>query len=767
MMFKRKLIERYILTSILPYFGLSLLLLLVALFAQQGVRFIDLIDLSDVSWLVAAKIPILLVPGILIFSIPAATIIGIIIGLSRMGGDSELIALRSAGIGNGKLLAVPLTLGLVLSLLLLYINFVITPQAARQIRQIVTQAGLAKLQSPVEPRTFYADMPGKVLFVRDGDKKEGKWERVFIHWQTQDNNVRLVTARAGRIDTLGEQTELVLSDAEIISLPKHPSNPGVDGNDKVTTERSSNLRMMDERLEAGRRTLLRNFDELKLEPEEMGLSELLQKIRSTPEAPEKKKYAFVFQRRLALCLAPFVFSLLGGAIGLKTKRGGRGMGMLLATISLVSYYLITVGGENLWKSGFLPILPSAWLANVLAVFFGFFLLLIRTNTLTINFTALKKGRRSSSKKASSPPTRLGFVWGITDRYILSALFWSFLSAFILLLAIFMVFTLFDLLRFIAGKNTTAWLIIRYLFFITPYASLILAPMALLVSTLATYAIMARRSEAIAWWAGGQSVYRLAVPGVLFAIALSMGIWLVQEGPLPQSNRIQNRLRAQIKGGTTLMATPAGRQWLASPDQRRIYTYFYNESSERLGELVVFEFDAEGVYLNNVITGDGVEWNEDGQMLIQGARVFSRSGGVITTSTVTHYSIKENKNIFKPALNSPAEMSFKQLSDYLKRLRLRGAGDFSSSLVALERKRADPAAPIILALIGIPLAFAYGKRNAVLALCVAVLIAITFWGSISAFHLLGVREVLPPYISAWSPAAIFGAVGVYLFTRAKT
>src|SRR5918997_5552678 len=99
-MIKRKLFERYILTSILPYFGLSLLLLTVALFAQQAVRFIDLIDLSDTSWPVAAKIPILLLPSILIFSIPAATIVGVIIGLARMGGDSELSAIRSAGVGD-------------------------------------------------------------------------------------------------------------------------------------------------------------------------------------------------------------------------------------------------------------------------------------------------------------------------------------------------------------------------------------------------------------------------------------------------------------------------------------------------------------------------------------------------------------------------------------------------------------------------------------------------------------------------------------------
>jgi lipopolysaccharide export LptBFGC system permease protein LptF len=216
-----------------------------------------------------------------------------------------------------------------------------------------------------------------------------------------------------------------------------------------------------------------------------------------------------------------------------------------------------------------------------------------------------------------------------------------------------------------------------------------------------------------------------------------------------------------------MVTDSGRQWLASPDQRRIYTYFFNVSTERISELMVFEFDSEGIYLNNVIVGERVDWNEAGGISIHGAKVFNKSGGVITTSAVDSYSIKEDRSIFKPTLTPPAEMSFKQLSEHLKRSRFLDSGDYSSALVALERKRADPITPIILALIGIPLAFAYGKRNAVVALCVAVIIGISFWGSISVFHLMGIREVLPSTISAWSPGAIFGAIGIYLFTRAKT
>ena len=51
---------------------------------------------------------------------------------------------------------------------------------------------------------------------------------------------------------------------------------------------------------------------------------------------------------------------------------------------------------------------------------------------------------------------------------------------------------------------------------------------MLISVLVTYALLARRHEAIAWWASGQSVYRLMLPGFFFAFAIALGSWLVQE-----------------------------------------------------------------------------------------------------------------------------------------------------------------------------------------------------------------------------------------------
>ena len=52
---------------------------------------------------------------------------------------------------------------------------------------------------------------------------------------------------------------------------------------------------------------------------------------------------------------------------------------------------------------------------------------------------------------------------------------------------------------------------------------------------------------------------------------------MQEGPLPQANRIQTSYEAN-KGNPTIMVMTPG-QWLASTDQRG-FTRFLNVSTER-------------------------------------------------------------------------------------------------------------------------------------------------------------------------------------------
>ena len=244
-----RLIERYITWAVLPYLSLSLLLLTAILFAQQAGRFGELLVEARVPPAMIADLAISLLPNVLVFTLPMGLLTGILIGFSRMGSDSELVAMRSAGVGTWQILRPVLLIGALLTIPSLYVNLEMSPDAARALRHVATRAALYKLDSPVEPRSFsvigardsrLAETPVYVIYVRDGDRQRGQWEKVFLHTQMKDGSIRIVTARSGRIDSAGEQSELVLSDVALTTLPEVKAW----GQGEYATERLDHLRII-------------------------------------------------------------------------------------------------------------------------------------------------------------------------------------------------------------------------------------------------------------------------------------------------------------------------------------------------------------------------------------------------------------------------------------------------------------------------------------------------------------------------------------------
>ncbi|HVF50540.1 MAG TPA: LptF/LptG family permease, partial [Pyrinomonadaceae bacterium] len=696
--------------------------------------------------------------------------------------DSELVAMRAAGVGTGRIVAPVVLLGAFVTLLTLYVGMELAPEAAHGLRQSTIRAALYRLESPVEPRTFNTEMPGKVIYVREGDQESGQWGKVFIYWPEGNGSVRLVTARSGRIDTSGEHSELVLSDASVTTLSERGVVGGGQGSEpleplraaQVTSERSTQLRLRDDRLNAGRETLLKRLQGRDLEPDEMDWRELLRRSRSAPEEKARRTALFNLHKKLALCSAPLVFAFFGALIGLRMRRGGRGLGMLLSLASMIAYYLIALAGEYLARVGIVPMQVGAWLATSTALLLSLWLFYLNTHN-TMGWRRFGKAGTAAPKRFPAVSRgrlrtlRRTLFAGLLDRTALRSLFGNFSIAYLSLVSIFLIFTLFELLRFIAVSGVGGAVVARYLLFLLPLATVALAPMSVLVSVLVVYALMARRSEAIAWWACGQSIYRLTLPCIVFAACIGLGLWTVQEKLLPEANHMQNELRTRIRGRMSQTTTSKGRQWLATLDGRTLYSYEFAEKTNGLRAPVVYGFDADGVHLERVSTGEEGNWNESGTLVLKNGSILELGqGGAsgLRKAESVEVGRTEPPEAFKPVLNTPAEMDIKRLSNYINSLKRRGES-VSTLLVALERKRADPFSPVVMALIGVPLALAFGRRSAIASLCAAIAVGLTFWGSTSGFQQLGNYGLLSARIAVWSPLAIFAAIGVYLLFRART
>lgn len=238
--------------------------------------------------------------------------------------------------------------------------------------------------------------------------------------------------------------------------------------------------------------------------------------------------------------------------------------------------------------------------------------------------------------------------------------------------------------------------------------------------------------------------------------------------MPYANVRQDALRAQIRTGAAKATTQAGRLWLASAETGRIYSYEYDGTSDYLDKVSVYEFDPDGIHLRRIIRGEQAFWTTDGRMVLEDIEDVKLEGQSAGQSRAHDLELEraDTADMFKPWADKPSQLSAKELSAYIRAIRRRGEG-VSSLMVALQRKYAEPWSVLVMALIGIPLALAFGRRSAVAALSSAVAVGLTFWGVTSGSQQLGTYGLLPPAVAAWAPVVIFAAAGTYLLARART
>lgn len=751
--------------AVVPYALLSLVLLTAVLFAQQADRFADPFLDARIPLLAVLEIELYLMPSVLLFTMPMAILAGTVIGFSRMGSDSELVALRAAGVGTWNLLRSVLLISLCLAGLMAWVATTLTPRSVRALKQAALSAALYKLNSPVDARVFNTEIPGSTIYVRDEDKVNGQWGRIFIYSQDRNGRVNILTARTGRIDLSSQHSEIVLSDTVAVDMPVQTSERAA----QISLNHSAQLRRELSLLTLRRNDLFNTMQGGALVPEELSWPALVKRAREAGGV-DGVRASIVMHRRIVLSAAPVLLALLGAGLGLRVKRGGRGFGMLLSVIAMTFYYLLSLAGEQMVRGGHLRPIIGMWLATSLVLVLGV-LLIFTSERPGFNWLRKRQAAKKGEPKRGSVSSRFGrglrgSFLRLLDTNLLRGLLASFATVFIALLALVYIFTLFDVWRITANKSVGSGIVIRYLVSLLPLISISIAPACMLIASLATYALAVKRSEAVAWWAAGQSIYRLALPGLVFAAAVAAGVWFVQERIMPRANQRQDALKAQLRAGAAKTEEPLGRQWLTTATGHTIYAYEYDEETAALVNPQIYQFDPENVHVQRILIGKIGAWGADGKLRIEAVDEVDAVSARVSHHDYVDLAESVPPELFKPSLVKSSYLNYEQLKSYVSQIKQQGVTS-ANLTVALARKRAEPYGSLVMALVGIPLAFSFGRRGAFTALASAIGISLVFLGMVSGFQQLGANGFLPPAVAAWAPVSIFGVLGLYLLSRSRT
>src|SRR5579884_4192932 len=96
------ILARYIFKEIVSSALLGTVLFTFILFLRKVPQLFDLLVRRTAPGKVVLYLFALTLPGTLAFSIPMGVLVGILIGLGRMSGDGEVIAMRAAGIPSRR-----------------------------------------------------------------------------------------------------------------------------------------------------------------------------------------------------------------------------------------------------------------------------------------------------------------------------------------------------------------------------------------------------------------------------------------------------------------------------------------------------------------------------------------------------------------------------------------------------------------------------------------------------------------------------------------
>ncbi|MDC8000484.1 LptF/LptG family permease [Aequorivita todarodis] len=134
---------------------------------------------------------------------------------------------------------------------------------------------------------------------------------------------------------------------------------------------------------------------------------------------------------------------------------------------------------------------------------------------------------------------------ILDRYILVTFLKTFVSVFIILMFIFVLQTIWLYISELAGKDLDVWIILKFLWYVSPRLIPLVLPLTILVTSLMVFGSFAEKYEFAAMKSTGISLQRAMGSVIGFIVILSITAFFFANNVIPYSEYKWQNLRRNI------------------------------------------------------------------------------------------------------------------------------------------------------------------------------------------------------------------------------
>ena len=391
-----KNLERYVFGAFLSSFLLAFLVLSFVLTIGLMVQIVSYI-LQGVPMDLVGRFALVSFPETMQWTVPIALLVSSILVFSRLSADSEIAAMRACGVNLLTVMRWPLAFALLCTFVCLFVNNEIVPRGHEVRRNLTRRLSVGAGLELLEPGRTINDFPKVQLYFRGRDEADNSLHGLEIVDYRDPKCTR--TYKAEQAFVRQEGRDIVLDARNLTVDPVDPSHPqSLQAEtfrwrvDDVLKDGEYKRKEKDYRFFE----MLREIDARKKAVKEApaaaanATNAVLAASADEPERDhkgrKKKKYSprvaarralsdirTEFMKRWVFAFASICFVLVGVPLGIRAQRKESSVGMGIALVTALAYYLVVILMTSLsknyhvhpevliWLPVGLCVLLSAWL----------------------------------------------------------------------------------------------------------------------------------------------------------------------------------------------------------------------------------------------------------------------------------------------------------------------------------------------------------------------------------------------------------------------
>jgi lipopolysaccharide export system permease protein len=327
--------------------------------------------------------------------------------------------------------------------------------------------------------------------------------------------------------------------------------------------------------------------------------------------------------------------------------------------------------------------------------------------------------------------------------------------------------------YIINAHAPFFLVLRFLIFRVPQSTPYAFPFACLFATLLAFGRLTADNEITALRTAGVSFNRICRTPLLLGVAAFLFAYFVNDTVVPRSVDLSTRTFYQIVYHTASL--PIVPQIFRKDDSTGnvFYVGQIEADNRTMDNVMIFQNATNSPYRSVMnaekATVDGNVLTLDHPRITKFKRDGSLDGYALPDKITIGLPIQETLDQFaSSANNDDFTLNSKQLSTEIKAMEATGQGGQTLDVrkITLAQKLSFPFASLIAVVVALPLAVRFGKKGRTLGIALSILLFFVYFIIMSAFVALGRNGALNPYLSAWIPNAIMGAVGALLIWRVE-